>query len=88
MDFSRWLNSLSIADQITILILFLFSALVSLALLKIGISRYNDYQKNQPFAPTVRISPFGFFSVALPISILSYLTFGDIVSRFIEGLGF
>jgi len=88
MDFSRWLNSLSVADQITILILFLISSLVSIALLKIGLSRYNDYRKDQPFAPTVRISPFGFFALALPISVLSYLTFGNIVSGFIEGLGF
>ena len=87
MDFSRWLNSLSPADQLSILIIFLLSCLLSFSIIKIGLQRYNDYRKSQPFAPEVQMSPFGFFTVAIPIIVIVYLVFGQVLARFLVGIG-
>ena len=87
MDFSRWLNSLSPADQLSMLIIFLLSSLLSFAIIKIGLQYYNDYRKSQPFAPVVQISPFGFFAVAIPIIVIVYLVFGQVLSQFLVGIG-
>ena len=87
MNFSRWLNSLSPADQLSILIIFLLSCLLSFAIIKIGLQRYNDYRKSQPFAPAVQMSPFGFFAVAIPIIVIGYLVFGQVFARFLVGIG-
>ena len=87
MDFSRWLNSLSPADQLSILIIFLLSCLLSFSIIKIGLQCYNDYRKSQPFAPTVQMSPFGFFAVAIPIIVIVYLIFGQVLARFLVGIG-
>jgi hypothetical protein len=87
MDFSRWLNSLSPADQLSILIIFLLSCLLSLALIKIGLQRYNEYRKSQPFAPLIRMTPFGFFSVAIPLTALVYLIFGQTLTNILIEIG-
>lgn len=87
MKFSRWLNSLSPADQLSILIIFLLSCLLSFALIKIGLNRYNEYRKSQPFAPAMQMSPFGFFAVAIPVMVIVYLVFGQVLTRFLVGIG-
>ncbi|MDP7036623.1 MAG: hypothetical protein QF453_01680 [Candidatus Marinimicrobia bacterium] len=87
MRFSRWLNSLSAADQISILILCILSSLLSLVMIKIGLRKYNEYRKSQPFAPAVQMSPFGFFAIAIPILIIFYLLFGGVLTSILVGLG-
>ena len=87
MRFSRWLNSLSAADQISILILCILSCLLSFVMIKIGLKQYDKYRKSQPFAPEIQMSPFGFFAVAIPIIVIVYLVFGQILARFLVGIG-
>ena len=87
MKFSRWLNSLSVADQLSILILCLLSCSLSFVMIKIGLKQYNEYRKSQPFAPAVQMSPFGFFAVSIPIMIIGYLVFGEVLTRILVGLG-
>ena len=84
MRFSRWLNSLTFSDQITIFFLGILSCFLSFMIIKLGINRYNEYRKDQPFAPDIQISPFGFFSVAIPVMFFLYLLIGEKMSLLIE----
>ena len=87
MRFSRWLNSLSAADQISILILCILSSLLSFVMIKIGLKQYDEYRKSQPFAPEIQVSPFGFFAVAIPIMVIVYLLFGEVLTQMLVELG-
>ena len=87
MRFSRWLNSLSAADQISILILCILSCLLSFVMIKIGLKQYDKYRKSQPFAPEIQVSPFGFFAVAIPIMVIVYLLFGEVLTQILVELG-
>jgi len=86
MKFSRWLNALSPEDQLSIVIIFGVSLMMSILCIKIGLNRYNMYRKSQPFAPVIEMSPFGLFAVTVPITLANYLMFGQILSELITSI--
>jgi len=56
-------------------------------MIKIGLKKYNEYRKSQPFAPAVQMSPFGFFAVSIPIMVIVYLLFGEVLTQILVELG-
>jgi hypothetical protein len=86
MKFSRWLNALSPADQLSIVVIFGVSLMMSILLIKIGLNRYNVYRESQPFAPATEMSPFGLFAVTVPLTLVNYLMFGQILSKLIASI--
>ena len=87
MKFSRWLSSLSVSNQISIILLAFVSGLISYTVIKLCLNRYNIYRKKQPFAPEMHLSPFGLFSLTIPLTFFLYIVFGDILSNIIEKIG-
>jgi hypothetical protein len=56
-------------------------------IIKIGLKQYDEYRKSQPFAPEIQMSPFGFFAVSIPIIVIVYLLFGEILTQILVELG-
>ena len=56
-------------------------------MIKIGLKQYDEYRKSQPFAPEIQVSPFGFFAVAIPIMVIVYLLFGEILTQILVEFG-
>ncbi|HIA30899.1 MAG TPA: hypothetical protein EYN82_04725 [Candidatus Marinimicrobia bacterium] len=83
MKFSRWLNSLSSLDGIVILFVFIVSGFLAKLTLHQVNKWYSKQQKDNRFAVKMRITPFVFFAVTIPFTIVLYNLFGEFLNSWI-----
>lgn len=86
MRLANWLNSLSGADQIIILLCFASAIGLAVYLLRGARQLYQHLQSDNPYALKFRLTPAIVFAAALPLTILLYLLFGRIFSGWLANL--
>ncbi len=75
MSFGHWLNSLTWVDNVVILLMFAISGWLSHFTMK-GFRRLVERTNQSPYAEEFRTSPFVFFAVAIPYTIILYRIIG------------
>lgn len=75
MSFGHWLNSLTWVDNVVILLMFAISGWLSHFTMK-GFRRLVERTNQSPYAEEFRTSPFVFFAVAIPYTIILYKIIG------------
>ncbi len=75
MSFGHWLNSLTWVDNVVILLMFAISGWLSHLTMK-GFRRLVERTNQSPYAEEFRTSPFVFFAVAIPYTIILYRIIG------------
>jgi len=83
MSFGQWLNSLTWIEHIVILFFFILASYFTHLTLKGFRSVILKSQKN-PYAIEFRTSPFMFFALAIPYTILLYRIFGSYIVQFMK----
>ncbi len=82
MKFGHWLNSLGFIEFIALFIIFGISAYLAKLAFMIFKNWYANQQKDNLFAEEIRLSPFLFVGITLPILLIVY----SILYRYIHTL--
>ncbi len=72
MKFGQWLNSLGFTEFLALLIIFGMSAYFANLSFSIFKKWYNNKQKDNPFAEEIRLSPFLFVGITIPILLILF----------------
>lgn len=75
MSFGHWLNSLTWLDNVIILLMFAIGGWLSQLTMK-GFRKLVERTNPSPYAEDFRTSPFVFFVVAIPYTIILYRIIG------------
>ncbi|MEE9571478.1 MAG: hypothetical protein V3W20_00345 [Candidatus Neomarinimicrobiota bacterium] len=72
MKFGHWLISLGFIEFLALLIIFGMSAYLANLSFSIFKKWYNNKQKDNPFAEEIRLSPFLFIGITIPILLILF----------------
>ncbi len=85
MSFGHWLNSLTLLDNVVILSIFAIGGWLSHLTMK-GFRKIVERTNESPYAEEFRTSPFIFFAVAIPYTIILYRLLGITLSEFLKSI--
>ena len=77
MKFSRWLNALSTSDWIAVILIFFVSGALALFTFQQAKRWYLNKQTDNQFALQMRLTPFVFFAITIPYTIILHSLFGS-----------
>ncbi len=83
MKFGHWLNSLTWIDHVVILLIFAFCGWLANLTMK-GFRLLVEKTQHSPYAEEFRTSPFIFFAVAIPYTIILYRFIGVYLSDLLK----
>lgn len=86
MTLGEWLNSLTLLDHLVILVFFAFSGFLAHVTMVAFRHFVELAQKGNPYAKEFRTSPFTFFAVAIPYTIIIYKLLGALVTTWLRTL--
>ncbi len=85
MKFGYWLNSLTWSDHVVILLLFAICGWFAHLTMK-GFRLLVKKTQHSPYAQEFRTSPFIFFAVAIPYTIILYRLIGIYLSEMLKSI--
>lgn len=85
MKFGRWLNSLTFIDHLVILFLFVIASYVAYISMK-GLRTFVEKTQKSPYANEFRITPFMFFTFAIPYTIFLYIIVGGFITNWLKDI--